>query len=115
MTLPRIEQLEVIRRDHTRQIPTRYSEMSNHDKRESLKECIVLALLEKPEGVHKKQIKKLSDPKRRIGYYQWEKAFNELLASNRIYSPELNWNESKNPRFYLGRWEHQMRMVRGEK
>ena len=115
MTLPRIEQLEIERRDHTRQVPTRYTEMSNHDKREALKECIILALIEKPEGIHKKRIKKLSDPKRKIGYYQWEKAFNELLASNRIFSPELNWNESKNPGFILEDGEHQMRMIRGEK
>ena len=115
MTTKHFVHLEIERRDHTRQIPTKYHEMSNHDKREALKECILLALLEKPCGVRKKEIKKLSDPMQRIGYYQWEKAFNELLASGRIYSPELNWSEPKNPRLYLGRFESQIWMERGER
>ena len=115
MTTKYFVRLEIERRDHTRQIPTKYHEMSNQDKREALKECILLALLEKPCGVYKKEIKKLSDPGRKIGYYQWEKAFNELLESNKIYSPELNWSEPKNPRFYLGRFESQFWMERGER
>ena len=115
MTIPRTVYLEIERRDHTRQIPTKYHEMSNHDKREALKERVLLTLLEKPCGAYKQDIMKSSDPGQEIGYCQWEKVFNELLAFGRIYSPELNWSEPKNPKFYLGRWESQIRIVRGEK
>ena len=115
MIIPRTVYIEIENQDHTRKIPTKYDELSKHDKREALKECILLALLDKPSGVYREDIMKSSDPEQKVSFYQWGKVFNELLASGRIYSPELNWSEPKNPKFYLGRWESQIRIVRGEK